>query len=101
MSLLSNIESVVQRLRGSGSRCGHIDQIRDVTPASDGCEQCVAVGDTWVRLKTCTTCGQVGCCDFFDNRHASSACHPVALSREPGEDWTWCYVDGTFLENAR
>jgi uncharacterized protein YbjT (DUF2867 family) len=39
----------------------------------------------------------VGCCDSSPNRHASKHAaehgHPIVLSFEPGEDWSWCYVD--------
>ena len=45
----------------------------------------------------CQVCGQIGCCDSSPNRHASrhaaEASHPIARSIEPGEDWSWCYVD--------
>ncbi len=43
------------------------------------------------------TCGKIGCCDSSPHRHASahaaSAPHPIARSAEPGEDWSWCYLD--------
>ena len=43
--------------------CVHFDEIQEVTPSSSkGCEQCLAMGDTWVNLRLCMTCGQVGCC---------------------------------------
>lgn len=45
----------------------------------------------------CQVCGQIGCCDSSPNRHASrhayESGHPIARSIEPGEDWSWCYVD--------
>jgi hypothetical protein len=45
----------------------------------------------------CETCGKIGCCDSSPNRHASRHAradgHPVARSVEPGEDWSWCYLD--------
>jgi hypothetical protein len=61
--MLSNIRFAAQRLLGSSRQCSHTDQIRDVERTSDGCEQCIALGDTWVHLRMCMTCGQVGCCD--------------------------------------
>jgi len=80
-----------------GVACTHLDQIRDVQPDSRRCEACVALGDTWVHLRMCLTCGRVGCCDSSKNRHASrhaaSEGHPIARSVEPGESWRWCYVD--------
>lgn len=38
MGLLSNVKFAVQRLAGRGRQCGHMDQIRDVSRASEGCE---------------------------------------------------------------
>jgi uncharacterized UBP type Zn finger protein len=29
------------------------------------------MGDTWVHLRLCMTCGHVGCCDDSKNMHAS------------------------------
>ena len=47
--------------------------------------------------RMCQTCGQIGCCDSSPNRHASRHAradgHPIARSVEPGEDWSWCYLD--------
>lgn len=78
--------------------CGHLDQIRDVTPDStEGCSDCLAIGSRWVHLRMCLSCGHVACCDSSPNRHATahatSTSHPIVRSAEPGEDWRWCYVD--------
>jgi hypothetical protein len=43
--------------------CTHLDQIRDVTPSAEGCEDCLKIGGTWVHLRECLICGHVGCCD--------------------------------------
>ena len=43
--------------------CTHLNQIKDVTPSANGCEECLAMGDTWVHLRECLSCGHVGCCD--------------------------------------
>ena len=55
------------------------------------------MGDTWVHLRLCRTCGHVGCCDDSKNKHATkhfkAIGHPIITSLEPGEDWSWCYVD--------
>jgi len=76
--------------------CTHLDQIREVTPRTQGCEECLQIGDTWVHLRLCLTCGHVGCCDESKNRHATkhfhATQHPIIQSFEPGEDWKWCYV---------
>jgi uncharacterized UBP type Zn finger protein len=79
--------------------CTHLDQISvTALPASiAGCEECLASGGRWVHLRMCMTCGKIGCCDSSPNRHtsrhAAEAQHPIARSAEPGEDWSWCYVD--------
>ena len=97
MRFVSNIKFAVHRPRGSSGRpCTHVGHMRDVVPNFEGCEQCVAVGDTWVHWRTCMTCGQVGCCYSSKNRcahkHADEDAHPIALSKVPGEDWKWCYA---------
>ncbi len=79
------------------SACEHLDQADEVQPSSPGCEDCLAIGSHWVHLRTCRTCGHVGCCDSSPNRHATGhfhdTDHPLVQSYEPGEDWWWCYVD--------
>ncbi len=80
------------------TRCPHLDEIRNVTPSSDGCQECLETGDTWVHLRLCRTCGHVGCCDSSKNKHATKhfqgTQHPIIESFEPGESWGYCYVDG-------
>jgi uncharacterized UBP type Zn finger protein len=77
--------------------CSHLDQISAVTPNSDVCEECIELGDTWVNLRLCMTCGQVGCCDDSKNKHASkhhaASDHPIIMSFQPKEEWLWCYFD--------
>jgi uncharacterized UBP type Zn finger protein len=84
--------------------CPHLSEIRDVEPSADGCEDCLKIGDSWVHLRLCLTCGHVGCCDSSKNRHATKhfakTRHSIVQSFEPGEDWLWCYVDEIFLEPA-
>lgn len=84
--------------------CTHLHTIRDVTPGSSGCEDCLQIGGTWVHLRLCLQCGHVGCCDESPNRHATAhfhgTGHPLVRSFEPGEDWLWCYVDDVMMEPA-
>lgn len=81
--------------------CSHVNQTHPVMPSAFGCEDCLKIGDTWVHLRICMTCGHVGCCDNSKNKHATkhfhSTQHPIIKSLEPGEDWSWCYVDETYL----
>ena len=79
--------------------CAHLDQVvvTELPSPLAGCEGCLRIGSRWVHLRMCQICGQIGCCDSSPNQHASkhaaAADHPVARSVEPGEDWSWCYVD--------
>jgi hypothetical protein len=50
--------------------CSHLGVVNDVQPASEECEQCVALGDSWPALRMCLTCGHVGCCEKTRNDHA-------------------------------
>ena len=82
--------------------CTHLDQIREVTPSGDSCQDCLQTGDWWVHLRLCMSCGYVGCCDDSKNKHATkhsrSSHHPIVTSLEHGEYWSWCYVDEVALE---
>jgi uncharacterized UBP type Zn finger protein len=76
--------------------CVHLNHIRKVSPGGTGCKECLEMGDSWVHLRLCLTCGHVGC-DSSKNRYATkhfhATRHPIIRSLEPGEDWHWCYVD--------
>jgi hypothetical protein len=82
--------------------CTHLDQIHVTSSQAAGCQECLAVGDTWVNLRLCTVCGHVGCCDDSPNHHATrhfeAEGHPLIRSYEPGEDWWWCYPDQLAFE---
>ena len=86
--------------------CSHLDQVRLLEPPATivGCEECLKIGSGWVHLRMCQTCGTIRCCDSSPNKHASShaaeAEHPIVLSVEPGEDWSWCYVDQLMFQLA-
>ena len=81
------------------SVCSHLDQIvvRTLPPSITGCEECLKMGSTWVHLRMCMRCGKIGCCDSSPKRHATAHAHesghPIIRSAEPGESWSWCYVD--------
>ena len=79
--------------------CSHLDHVHvtELPEAVEGCEDCLAQGTKWFHLRVCLECGRVGCCDSSPERHASrharAAEHPIVRSLEPGEDWSWCFVD--------
>ncbi len=81
------------------AQCTHLEAVELLAPEGPvaGCEDCLAIGGRWVHLRMCQTCGHVGCCDSSPNRyaaaHSAGSEHPIARSVEPGEDWSWCYVD--------
>jgi uncharacterized UBP type Zn finger protein len=81
------------------ANCTHLDHvlITQLPDAVPGCEDCLASGGEWLHLRICLECGHVGCCDDSPNRHATAhatqAAHPIIRSLEPGEEWSWCYLD--------
>jgi ubiquitin-hydrolase Zn-finger-containing protein len=86
-------------------RCAHLREVRAVEARTpDGCEECLQTGGTWVHLRMCQECGHVGCCDNSPGKHATrhfhTTGHAIMRSFEPGEDWSWCYVDELFIEPA-
>lgn len=82
--------------------CTHLDSVRITeTSAPLECPECVAMGDDWVHLRLCLSCGNVACCDDSPHQHATQhfrdSEHPLIASLEPGDDWRWCYVDQTLV----
>lgn len=81
------------------TECTHLDHVRitDLPAQVAGCEDCLAGGGRWLHLRICLECGHVGCCDDSPNRHATAHAqgtqHPLIRSLEPGEEWSWCFVD--------
>ena len=84
------------------AECNHLNLVKTDRPHGQGCEECLAIGDTWVHLRLCRTCGHVGCCDDSKNKHATghfhATRHPIITSLEPGETWSWCYIDQLAME---
>ena len=74
-------------------------------PSEERCPNCARDGDRWVHLRSCWTCGAVGCCDSSRGRHArghyQQTGHPVIRSIEAGEAWAWCYVDRAYVSLRR
>ena len=83
-------------------KCTHIKEAKVTEPKTEGCEECLKTGDTWVNLRMCLSCGHVGCCNDSKNKHASKhylvTNHPLIKSVSPGETFVWCYVDEVYLE---
>jgi uncharacterized UBP type Zn finger protein len=83
--------------------CSHLAEVevRELPAEVAGCEDCLKMGGKWLHLRICLTCGHVGCCDNSPNRHATAhyhaTSHPLIRSIEPGEEWSWCYVDEVAL----
>jgi hypothetical protein len=86
--------------------CTHLGEIRvnEVPRDVEGCAECLATGGWWVHLRMCQVCGHIGCCDNSPSKHATAhfheTAHPIIRSAEPGEDWSWCYVDEIAFELA-
>src|ERR1700675_763622 len=67
----------------SARYCKHVAVIRDVLPSAPGCEECLRLGDSWLHLRVCRTCGHVGCCDQSPNRHATKHFRVSTRSSKP------------------
>ncbi|HEX9576853.1 MAG TPA: UBP-type zinc finger domain-containing protein [Myxococcales bacterium] len=87
--------------------CPHLKTLEDpgrapVKPSGHGCKECLEIGDEWVHLRLCMSCGHVGCCDSSPNTHATKhfhqTQHPTVRSYEPGEDWAYCYPDDLTID---
>jgi uncharacterized UBP type Zn finger protein len=82
--------------------CSHLGLARSYSRRTDGCEECLETGDTWVHLRQCLVCGHVGCCSDSPNNHAvkhfASTGHPLMRSLERGETWAWCYADEVTID---
>jgi len=85
--------------------CPHMGLIGAVTPTSpNSCNACLALEDTWVNLRICLICGEVGCCDNSKNKHATQhfhgSGHALLQSYQPGEVWRYCYLDDQMLPDG-
>lgn len=105
-SMLDRSERVRPRRSPSATPSQRADACLELTrfaatsvpqPRTPGvCSTCEREGTTWVHLRMCLTCAQVGCCDSSVGRHASAhfkqTGHPVMISIEPNETWRWCFL---------
>jgi uncharacterized UBP type Zn finger protein len=79
--------------------CTHLDHVHvtELPESVDGCEECLAQGGAWLHLRICLECGHVGCCDSSPGKHATAheqgTGHPIIRSLQPGETWSWCFLD--------
>ncbi|MFB7418276.1 UBP-type zinc finger domain-containing protein [Streptomyces sp. NPDC056210] len=88
--------------RPEGRTCSHLTALpRAPVTQYEVCAECCARGWPWTRLRWCSTCGHIGCCDTSRGQHAyahyAQTGHPVVLALAPDESWAWCYVDQVFL----
>ncbi len=79
------------------TECTHLGEMQEVSPNTDGCEECLVIGDEWVSLRLCLVCGHVGCCDSSKNQHATKhyqqTGHPIVRGYKTKREFRWCYVD--------
>jgi monovalent cation/proton antiporter MnhG/PhaG subunit len=90
-------DGALQPVAAAIPACTHLHWVQLEDTTTHVCAECLKLGDTWVHLRLCLSCGEVGCCDSSKNRHARkhflASGHPIMRSIEPGEEWRWCYVD--------
>ena len=81
------------------AECAHLDQVKvtELPGSVEGCEDCLKEGTEWFHLRICLGCGHVGCCDdspeTHATRHNAATGHAIIRSIQPGEEWSWCFVD--------
>ena len=86
------------------SECQHLRTVPVPEPEArtQGCEECLKIGQQWVHLRKCLDCGHVGCCDQSIGKHATKHAretgHECIRSFEPGEEWRYCYADDLLVE---
>ena len=84
-----------------GGLCNHLDQVREVSPEGEGCEECLRNGSRWLELRVCLSCGHLGCCDSSPNqharRHSEASEHPITAPWADDEPWAFCYIDNVTL----
>lgn len=75
--------------------CDHLTESAAPEAITEGCGECLKIGQTPVELRICRVCGHVGCCDSTPGQHATAhyhdSGHATMQSFEPGADWGWCY----------
>ena len=87
--------------------CSHTDSIK-LTELPDeiaGCTDCLAIGGRWLHLRMChpaATSRAATARRPARLRPRPQLQHPIVRSAEPGEDWSWCYLDNvTFVVSGR
>ena len=84
--------------------CEHLKTLKVDPPDKYVCEECEKTGDRWLHLRKCQTCGMTLCCDSSPNQHARKHAeahgHPVVVSAEPGEKWSYCFEHNSFNPKA-
>jgi ubiquitin-hydrolase Zn-finger-containing protein len=58
--------------------CTHLDKIQVTNTSEHVCEDCIKLGDSWIHLRMCLSCGHVGCCDSSRRRKAREPWHSTA-----------------------
>ncbi len=82
-----------------GKPCEHLIEVKPDPMPPGGCQECLKIGGTWLHLRFCVECAGTFCCDDSPNQHArkhyGATHHPVIRSKEPGENWAWCFEHDT------
>jgi uncharacterized UBP type Zn finger protein len=80
---------------GDLAPCGHVAAAPRAEPLFTGCPRCRELGEGWVELWVCLSCGWVACSDDSPNQHAKAhyeeTDHPVAGPLQEARP-RWCYV---------
>ena len=84
--------------------CSHLDQVTvDAKASYDACEDCVREGTQWLaparlpQLRARRLLRLLADEARLQARRGESS-HAIVSSAEPGEAWSWCYVDEVMLD---
>ena len=78
------LKTEYSRVRRTGASCDHLESrpvVEVEQEPSPVCQKCVDDGYTWVSLRICLECGNIGCCDSSVMRHATA---PLPRVDPPG-----------------
>jgi uncharacterized UBP type Zn finger protein len=77
--------------------CEHLEALeRPAEPRSEECEECGARS----FLRTCLTCGYIGCCDSREGHaraHAADSGHAIIQAAPGANGFIYCYPHRVYL----
>jgi hypothetical protein len=68
--------SIISMKKRGNTSCTPLKQVNQhIDAKTQGCEECLKMGSSWVHLRLCFTCSHVGCRDDSINKHGTKHFH--------------------------